>query len=234
MQSKGTSIKDGIEILTLVYTISGDKQGDDMRTYFAYLCNNDGFAMREGSGASSFANETGSGIQVWRDANESGYMIIVQADYDENGYTITVMRGKGQAAGGSGLSAPGGGGESDDSPFPPEVELSSGDPAIDALAQSLMPPESICTRCEYIGDSFSAGISSLLTYQEVMAWYEEKLPELGFADTMPAEDRAELDADSGEYKYAGTIDGHSFRLTLWGEKSLDGDAYCVITMTIHG
>jgi hypothetical protein len=125
--------KGGVETVTVVYDVSGDAQGDDMRAYFEYLTGSGGFEMRDGLGDDAFGGSSGASIQAWRNSKDSGYMVIVQADYDTNGYTITVMRGEGQTAETPGSTEP------PESTQPPE---SAKPPESTQPPESEQPPES--------------------------------------------------------------------------------------------
>ncbi len=111
----------------------------------------------------------------------------------------------------------------------PEVELATGDQAIDSLLRSVSPPKSRFTRVE----ERSAGMSALYTLPELKEWYDGKLSELGFIDTMPDEDRAEKQhADSGQYTYWGMINEQEILISLTARESMDGEPYCIVTFTI--
>ena len=100
IQSSNTSLQNSVTILRVDYKVPGTAQGMDLRAYFDYLCNNDGFSMRT-AGGDLFGQSAGSSIQAWRNSVMEGHMVVVQADYDTKGYTITVMHGQGQAGGGA-------------------------------------------------------------------------------------------------------------------------------------
>ncbi|MDR0841568.1 MAG: zinc ribbon domain-containing protein [Christensenellaceae bacterium] len=98
VQSIKRSVKNGVETLSIDYGVPGKEQGEDVRTFLAYLQRKDGFTALGDINDVTFAKKTGSRIQIWRSAEEPGYMIVVQADYDARGYTITLMYGEGQVA----------------------------------------------------------------------------------------------------------------------------------------
>lgn len=98
VHSSGRGNKNGLEIYSVVYNVSGNRQGDDISEYFEYLCANDSFTMRDGGGAEAFSGSSGT-AQVWRNSQDAGYMVVVQADFDAKGYTITVMYGEAQVTG---------------------------------------------------------------------------------------------------------------------------------------
>jgi hypothetical protein len=234
VQSTSESNQNGVETLSIVYGVSGQNQGNDMRNYFAYLCSSDGFAMRTNAGDAAFSAPSGTGIQAWKNSAESGYMIIVQADYDAQGYTITVMRGEGQTSTATSTSppttsttTPSQGDPPTAQQTPPDdntggntsgaggVALDTGDPEIDALVKSLTPPGSTYTRVEGDGAVGSAkasiGMDTTYTQDELKEWYEDKFDELNFIDTTDGEDPNQ---DNGTYRFRGTIDGQKLSISL--------------------
>lgn len=86
----------------------------------------------------------------------------------------------------------------------------TGDEALDALVQVLLPPESTIVQAK----SESVQVNSLTDYQAALKWYEDTLPKLGFESVLSEEEQALLDMDPESRLYSGTINGQPVTISI--------------------